>query len=105
MTTINNQVGSKNKILGAFNLCLVVMFLVGGFYFLKSMDDVMVKNLELEQLKSQLTSLENKNSELESSKNKLESYESVSSRLKNLSMVKVIDIKYINTAKDSLAKK
>ena len=105
MATINNQVDSRNKILSAFNLCLVMIFLVGGFYFLKSMDDVMVKNLELEQLKTQLTSLENKNSELESSKNSLESYENISSRLQNMNMVKVTNIKYIDTAKDSLAKK
>ncbi len=95
----------KNSLFGAFNLCLVLLLLVGGFFFLKSMDDVMIKNLELEQSKARLNLLNEERRDMELKKNSLESYENVSSRLKDLSMVKVSEIDYISAGDDSLAKK
>lgn len=95
----------QNSLFGAFNLCLVLFLLVGGFFFLKSMDDLMVKNLELEQSRVKLNLLQEEKREMEFKKNSLESYENVSLRLKDLSMVKVSEIDYINIGDDSLAKK
>ncbi|HOZ53263.1 MAG TPA: hypothetical protein PK142_01135 [bacterium] len=100
-TTKNN----KNKFLSAVNLCLVLVVVLGGLYFLKSMDDVMVKNLELEQLKTDLNALQEEKQELDYRKNALGSYENVSARLDDLKMVKVTDIEYISVGDDSLAKK
>jgi cell shape-determining protein MreC len=102
MTTIKKE---KNRIISALNLCLVMSVMLGGFFFLKSMDDVMVKNLELEQSKAKLELLREEKQDMESKKNSLESYESVSSRLKDLQMVKVADIEYISVGDDSLAKR
>lgn len=93
------------KLLSAFNLCLVFTVILGGFYFLKSIDDLMVKNLELEQLKGSLNLLQEENREMESLKNSLESYENINTRLKDLNMVKVSNIDYIIVGNDSLAKK
>ncbi len=100
-TTKNN----KNKFLSAVNLCLVLVVVLGGLYFLKTMDDVMVKNLELEQLKTELNILQEEKQELDYKKNALGSYESISTRLEDLKMVKVTDIEYISIGEDSLAKK
>ena len=100
-TTKNN----KNKFLSAVNLCLVLVVVLGGLYFLKTMDDVMVKNLELEQLKTELNILQEEKQELDYKKNALGSYESISTRLEDLKMVKVTDIEYISVGEDSLAKK
>jgi len=100
-TTKNN----KNKFFAALNMCLVVILIMGALYFLKSMDDLMVKNLELEQLKLKLNYLQEERQEMESVKNNLESYENISSKLKDLNMVKVANIDYINAGEDSLAKK
>ena len=100
-----NTTKRKSGLFGAFNLCLVLFLLVGGFFFLKSMDDLMVKNLELEQSKAQLNLLHEERRDMELKKNSLESYENVSSRLKDLSMVKVSEIDYISIGDDSLAKK
>jgi uncharacterized protein HemX len=105
MSIPEKQSNPQNKILKTFNLFLVVILVVSGFYFLKSMDDAIVKNLELEQLKGQIGFLENENREIQVLKNNLESYENISSRLKDMNMVKITDIKYIEVSKDSLAKK
>lgn len=105
MTSLNQPVRSRTNIFKAFNLCLVLSLLASGFYFLKSLDDVMVKNLELEQLKGRLGSLENKNREMETLKHDLESYENINSRLDGLNMVKVSQIEYLSPDKDSLAKR
>ncbi len=105
MSIPEKQSNSQSKVLKIFNLFLVVILVVSGFYFLKSMDDAIVKNLELEQLKGQVGFLENENREMQVLKNNLESYENISSRLKDMNMVKITDIKYIEATKDSLAKK
>ncbi|MFA5643951.1 MAG: hypothetical protein WC928_00275 [Patescibacteria group bacterium] len=95
----------KSKIWGAFNLCLITLFILGGLYFLKSMDDVMIKNIELEQLKADLNLLQEEKAEMELKKNTLESYENISARLDKLNMVKIASVDYINIGEDSLAKK
>jgi len=96
----------KNKsFLGALNLCLLMTLLVGALFFIKSMDDLMTKNLELDNLKAKLVLLEEKKGEMESQKNNLESYENISSRLNDLSMIKISNIDYISLGDDSLAKK
>lgn len=102
MSTIKKE---KNKIISALNLCLVIFLMLGGFFFLKSIDDVMVKNLELEQSRAKLDLLREEKQDMELKKNSLESYENVSSRLKDLKMVKVADIDYISVGDDSLAKR
>lgn len=100
-----NETPIKNKSWKAINLCLVVLVLVSGMYFLKSIDDIMMKSVELDELKSDLNSLQSGNKEMESQKNYLESYENISSRLGELEMVKISNIDYINVGEDSLAKK
>ena len=79
--------------------------MVGGFYFLKSIDDVMTRNLELEQLKSDLQNLQDEKQDLDYKKNVLGSYESIKTRIDDLKMVKVSEIDYINWGEESLAKK
>ncbi len=101
--TIAERRGDKK--IGAFNLCLVMLLVVGGLFFLKSLDDLMVKNIELEQFKVKLDLLKEEKKDMELRKNSLESYESVSSRLKELQMIKVSDIEYISVGDDSLAKR
>jgi hypothetical protein len=95
----------KNKIWLSFSLCLVFIFVSGGFLFLGSMEDLMVKNLELRALEEELSSLESEKRGMESMKNSLESFENISLRLEDLSMVKVSDLEYISAGDDSLAKR
>ncbi len=104
MTTSKSKKYS-NKFLRSINLCLVILLVVGGFYFLKSIDDVMTRNLELEQLKSDLQNLQDEKQDLDYKKNVLGSYESIKTRIDDLKMVKVSEIDYINWGEESLAKK
>lgn len=100
-----NEVPKKNRAWKAVNLCLVVLVLASGMYFLKSIDDLMMKSVELDQLKSDLKTVQTENKEMEEQKHHLESYENISSRLNDLQMVKVSNIDYVKVNEDSLAKK
>lgn len=95
----------KNKIISSLNLCLVCLVLFGGFLFMKSLDDLIVKNLELDKYKTELDLLQEEKQENETKKNVLESHENISIRLRDLNMVAVSDITYISVGDDSLAKR
>ncbi|MCK9438849.1 MAG: hypothetical protein WCY43_00125 [Patescibacteria group bacterium] len=95
----------KNNFLKGLNICLLFAIIVSGFYYLKSIDDLVNKNFELQSLKDKSILLEEENNNFEIMKSELESYESMSARIDDLKMVKVSGINYINAGDDSLAKK
>jgi cell shape-determining protein MreC len=97
----------KNKLnfINALNICLVFAIILGGFYYLKSIDDIVNKNFELQNLKEKSAMLSEELSDYESVKNELESYENINGRIKDLKMVKVNDVSYITINDNSLAKK
>lgn len=100
-----NEKPTRNKLWRASNFCLVMLLFLGGMYFLKSIDDLMMRSVELDQLKSRLEVLQLENKEKQAEKNYLESYENISSRLRDLRMVKISNIDYIKIGEDPLAKK
>lgn len=95
----------KNNFLKGLNICLLFAIVISGFYYLKSIDDLVNKNFELQSLKDKSTLLEEENKNFEIMKSELESYESMSARIDDLKMVKVSGVNYINAGDDSLAKK
>lgn len=95
----------KFNFLNGLNVCLLFAVVVSGFYYLKSMDDLVSKNFELQNLKERKILLEEENKNYEVLKNDLESYESMNLRIEELKMVKVTGVKYISLDDDSLAKK
>jgi cell shape-determining protein MreC len=95
----------KNNFLKGLNICLLFAIVISGFYYLKSIDDLVNKNFELQSLKDKSTLLEEENKNFEIMKSELESYESMSARIDDLKMVKVSGVSYINAGDDSLAKK
>ncbi|PKM91465.1 hypothetical protein CVU82_02615 [Candidatus Falkowbacteria bacterium HGW-Falkowbacteria-1] len=95
----------KLNFLNGLNICLLFAVITSGFYYLKSMDDLVNKNFELQSLKEKATLLEEDNKNYEVLKNDLESYENMNARIEELKMVKVTGIKYISLGDDSLAKK
>lgn len=95
----------KNNFLKGLNICLLFAIIVSGFYYLKSIDDLVNKNFELQSLKDKSILLEEENNNFEIMKSELESYENMSARIDDLKMVKVSGINYINAGDDSLAKK
>lgn len=95
----------KNNFLKGLNACLLFAIIISGFYYLKSMDDLVNKNFELQGLKERSALLEEDNKNLEIMKSELGSYESMKTRVDELKMLKVSSINYINAGDDSLAKK
>ncbi len=95
----------KNNFLKGLNICLLFAVVISGFYYLKSIDDLVNKNFELQGLKDRSALLEEDNKSFEIMKSELESYESMRARIDELEMVKVSGINYINAGDDSLAKK
>ncbi|HNV12723.1 MAG TPA: hypothetical protein PK686_01520 [bacterium] len=95
----------KNNFLKGLNVCLLFAVVISGFYYLKSIDDLVNKNFELQGLKEKSVLLEEENKNFEILKSELESYDSMSARIDELQMVKVSGINYINAGEDSLAKK
>lgn len=95
----------KNNFLKGLNVCLLFAVVISGFYYLKSIDDLVNKNFELQGLKEKSVLLEEENENFEILKSELESYDSMSARIDELQMVKVSGINYINAGEDSLAKK
>ena len=95
----------KNNFLKCLNICLLFAVVISGFYYLKSIDDLVNKNFELQGLKDRSALLEEDNKSFEIMKSELESYESMRARIDELEMVKVSGINYINAGDDSLAKK
>lgn len=97
---------TKNiNFISGLNLCLVLTIVVSCFYYLKSIDDLVNKNFELQNLKEKVILLEEESQNLEELKNELDSYENMHTRIDELKMVKVNDVNYINLGDDSLAKK
>lgn len=95
----------KNNFLKGLNICLLFAIIISGFYYLKSIDDLVNRNFELQSLKEKSILLEEENNNFEIMKGELESYENMSARIDDLKMVKVSGINYINAGDDSLAKK
>lgn len=95
----------KNNFFNGLNICLLFAIIISGFYYLKSMDDLVNKNFELQSLKEKSVSLEEENKNFEIIKSDLESYDNMIARIDELKMVKVSGINYVNAGEDSLAKK
>ncbi|MFA5420695.1 MAG: hypothetical protein WC280_01555 [Patescibacteria group bacterium] len=102
---MNSTKRKRLNFINGLNICLVFAIILSGFYYLKSVDDLVNKNFELQSLKGETSLLSEEISSLESVKNSLESYENINNRIKDLKMVKVTDINYIIINDNSLAKK
>ncbi|MFA7364739.1 MAG: hypothetical protein WCZ12_00030 [Patescibacteria group bacterium] len=102
---MNSTKRKRLNFINGLNICLVFAIILSGFYYLKSVDDLVNKNFELQSLKEETSLLSEEISSLESVKNSLESYENINNRIKDLKMVKVTDINYIIINDNSLAKK
>ena len=102
---MNTEKSKKLKFFSALNVCVLFAIIISGFYYLKSIDDLVSKNFELQNLKEKATLLEEENRNRELLKNELESHENMIPRIEDLKMVKVNGVHYINIGDDVLAKK
>lgn len=87
------------------NLFLVTLILTVGGFYLASMNNLVVRGFELQKLKRQSESLANENKEISARKVALESYRNIDSKLRDLNMVAIDKIEYLNASAEVIAKK
>jgi len=104
MVQINPKKSNIGKV-KLLNLLLVVLIMVSGGFYLSGMNNLVVKGFELQKLKRQAESLANENQEISARKVALESYHDIDSKLRNLNMVAIDKIEYLNATDEVLAKK
>lgn len=102
---MNKLKSRQSKILNSLNIFLLVALVFSGSYCIKSIDDIVNKNFELQELQEKLTDLESENSQLELTKSELQSHSVVMSRIEDMSMVKVDNIESVSLPDDSLARR
>lgn len=113
MTKMGNSYASKLKPdsngfkidLKKVNISIFSILSVLGVFYLVSVSDLTVKGFALQELKSQVNLIGNEKLLNEEKINKLQSYYYLSSRTKDLNMVAIGDIEYLNKSATALAKK
>ena len=83
------------------NIALFSVFVLIGFYYLVSTNDLVVKGVIMQSMKSKIRNLDQDNQSYGSKVLALQSYGSLESRVKNLDMVAVGNVDYL-TAKSPL---
>jgi len=111
---ISNETLNKNPqnkkldtlgLIGRVNIGIVVLLLVGGFYFVMSVNDLSVKGFILKNLKIKLSESVKINKDMEIGVMQLESLENVAKRAEAMRLVKVDKVEYIINDNDVVAKK
>lgn len=102
LKTISN---SKKVSLKRINFGIFSLLSILAVFYLVSISDLTVKGFALQELKNQAASVNDEKLSNEEQINKLQSYYSLSSRTKDLNMVAIEDIEYLNKNVAMIAKK
>lgn len=113
MTRIVNGYSSKIKPVSSgqainlrkINIGIFSFLAVLSAFYLIAISDLTVKGFALQELKRQVASASEEKLASEEQVDKLQSYYSLSSRTKDLNMVAIGDIEYLNKNTAALAKK
>lgn len=88
-----------------FNKFLFFMIIVGGVYFILSINDLSVKGFVLQELRLKSQGLSKENKLAANRVTELESYENIQTRALNMNLVKADKIDYITIANEAVARK
>jgi len=91
----NNKIKLSFKII---NPILFSIIIICGAYYLVSTNNLSIKGLELQKLKTKINQLSSENDDLELRIMALKSYNNLSQRVEELNMVAVGEIEYIASA-------
>jgi len=106
MVTTKTKENKKLKFnLKIFNIFIFVLVLVSGVYYLVGINDLTIKGFKLQELKKEVSQLNDKNKELEIKVTYLESYNNLNERAQELKMVAVGEIDYITSVVEIVAKR
>lgn len=85
------------------NRILLFLIIIGGIYYMASVNDLVVKGFKLQELKTCSNNLINENKNINIQVMSLKSYNSLIERVEKLNMVSAADIDYIRVNKGGLA--
>jgi len=87
----------KNKkfTLKIFNKILLLLIIVSGVYYLACINDLSVKSFRIQELKQEISRLDNENNDFEVKVMSLNSYNDLNQKVNGLDMVAVGEIDYI----------
>jgi hypothetical protein len=91
--------------LKSFNKLLVCLIIILGVSYMACMNDLAIKGFILQDLKSKSKKLTSDNNNTELEIMKLQAYENIDAKAKEMKMVQVDKIDYINVLSSIVAKK
>jgi hypothetical protein len=86
------------------NLLILVLIFAAGLSYLFGMNRLMVSGFKLQALKRQVAALSDENQDIENQRVDLESYPNLEQRLKDLNMVAVDKVDYLQAQPGLIAK-
>ncbi|MBU0646849.1 cell division protein FtsL [Patescibacteria group bacterium] len=87
------------------NLAILFIIIVSGVYYLIGTNDLTVKGFSQEKLREKNRQLAKENENLELSITSLSSYNNINSRIKNLKMVAVNNVDYLEVGVNVVARR
>ncbi|MBU0879523.1 cell division protein FtsL, partial [Patescibacteria group bacterium] len=96
---------SKFLNLKIINLAILFIIIVSGVYYLIGTNDLTVKGFSQEKLREKNRQLAKENENLELSITSLSSYNNINSRIKNLKMVAVNNVDYLEVGVNVVARR
>jgi len=96
---------SKFLNLKIINLAILFIIIVSGVYYLIGTNDLTVKGFSQEKLREKNRQLAKENENLELSITLLSSYNNINSRIKNLKMVAVNNVDYLEVGVNVVARR
>ncbi|MFH1523196.1 MAG: hypothetical protein ABIE43_05275 [Patescibacteria group bacterium] len=87
------------------NRVLILLIVACGIFYLTGINDLTVKGFKMQELKKKIRQISSENKDIEHKTMSLESLKYLDERAKNLRMVAVGDINYIEVGGELVAKK
>lgn len=108
ISVITNNGARQKKIyinLRTLNKIFFCLIIIAGFYFITGANDLTAKGFELQSMKTRAVVIENDNQGLETKITDLNSYYNLDEKVKQLGMVSVGQITYLEAKEGIVAKK
>ena len=100
-----NKIKNNNFNLNIFNKFLFLLIMAGGVYYVTIINDLSAKSFKIQELKEEISCLENENSNFESKVMSLNSFSNLKQKVEKLDMVAVNEINYIHSSGAVVVKK
>lgn len=93
-----NKIKNNNFNLNIFNSFLCLLIIAGGVYYVTIVNDLSAKSFKMQELKNEISCLENENNNFEAAIMSLNSFNNLKQKVERLDMVAVNEINYIHSS-------